>query len=143
MFSISVSLSFSHSCSSLSYCVLLLLFFPILLPSEGCSLSQVLAVSPLCTHTLRMVGVLFGPGQKYGCRLVQATHRHLEATFGSRTLIIPEALGPHTIQGHSSDFLARRNIAVQSRPFPTTHLLTSDRCHSHLFSLISVSSPSW
>lgn len=40
--------------------------------------------------------------------LGQATQRHLEAMprTHTHTLIIPEALGPHTIQDHSSDFMA-------------------------------------
>lgn len=40
--------------------------------------------------------------------LGQATQRHLEAMprTHTHTLIIPEAIGPHTIQDHSSDFMA-------------------------------------
>lgn len=106
MFSITMSLFFSHSCSSLSSSFIFF-FHPgslrglLSCPAAGCLHCLV------CPHFILWVSCFLLNRRVAGHRLVPATRRHLEAIFQTRRRIMPEALGPLAIQGCNSDFIAQ------------------------------------
>lgn len=141
MFSITMSLFFSHSCSSLSSSFI---FFPSWLPSRAAFLPSCW-LSPLpCVSTLHTVGVLFPSEQKGGGPQARAGYTspprgHISDPQADHARS-PWPLGYLGLQLrlHRPE---SRALEPHNPPLPMTHLWTSDCCHSGLFSLVGVSSP--
>lgn len=144
---VSCSLKFVFSCYVSIFLSLvlpslpILFIFSILAPLEGCILAQLLAVSAaLCVHGLHAVGVLFPSGQKHGrpqaCAGYTSPPRGHVSDPQAHHARSPWPLGyPRPLlRLHGPEFSAWQ---PHRPPLPMTH-----RCHSRLFSLMGVSSPS-